>query len=239
MADGFADDSVDPRASRQLVRAVKMLHVVEGDLAGGSGRGNGRVVGERASFAQCKDSRGQTEFTHGGGDKVLGIPRQAQEADAVVDAACFSSDLHSSNACVCRRIHLSRQIWGALKVMEGKHDTRRHGVSPNGLSREFLQGLHFQIAPLATGFASLGQPVEFAVHTAGKLASAFAPATGGEKCSIPKLAFSEPAEESSTFGIAAQPIQAQFDVAGLPQAGANQFRHFGRGGSCRDRTNPR
>src|SRR6267154_1596013 len=32
MADGFADDSVDPRALRQLVRAVKMLHVVEGNL---------------------------------------------------------------------------------------------------------------------------------------------------------------------------------------------------------------
>jgi len=85
MADGFADDSVDPCASRQLVRAVKMLHVVEGNLAGGSGRGNGRV-GERASFAQCKDSRGRPSSPMGRRQSSWN-PRQAQEADAVVDAA--------------------------------------------------------------------------------------------------------------------------------------------------------
>jgi hypothetical protein len=79
-----------------------------------------------------------------------------------------------------------------------------------------VQGLQLKIAPLAAGFAGLGEPIEFAVHTTGKLASTLAPAAGGEKCSIPELAVSEPAEESGTLSIAAQPIEAQFDSAGLP-----------------------
>jgi hypothetical protein len=122
--------------------------------------------------------------------------------------------------------------------MEGKHDTRRHGVSLNGLSGKFEQSLAFEIAPLATGFASLYQPIKFAVHTSGKLSSPLAPATGGKKCGISKMAFSEPAEESRALRITAQPIKAQLDGARLPQTGANQLGHFGRRGSCRHCTNP-
>jgi hypothetical protein len=61
---------------------------------------------------------------------------------------------------------------------------------------------------LATGFASLNQPVEFAVNAAGKFASALATAASSEKCGTPRLAFAKPLEESCALCVTAQPIEA-------------------------------
>jgi len=57
--------------------------------------------------------------------------------------------------------------------------TARHGVFPNGLAGSLARFL-LRIAPLGNRFASLNEPVEFAVNAPGKFASAFATATGGE-----------------------------------------------------------
>ena len=114
-----------------------------------------------------------------------------------------------------RRVHASRQIGRALEVVNGKQDARRHGVLPNGLAGKLAQGFHFEVAPLATGFASLNQPVEFAVNVPGKFASALAATAGGKKCDSLKFAFLQPSEEPRAFWVAAQPIEAQLDGPGL------------------------
>src|SRR5258708_32560586 len=71
------------------------------------------------------------------------------------------------------RVHASRQIRGALEVVYGKQDTRRHGIFPNGPAGKFAQGFNLEIAPLAASFAGLNQPVVFAVNAPGKIAPAF------------------------------------------------------------------
>src|SRR6267143_7005528 len=50
MADGIANHSVDPRAARESMRAIKVLHLVQGNLAGGGGLGDGSVS-QRTSLA--------------------------------------------------------------------------------------------------------------------------------------------------------------------------------------------
>src|SRR5712691_4143262 len=116
-----------------------------------------------------------------------------------MDSSRFGGDFDGIDPAAGRRVHASREIRGALKVVNGKQDTRRHGILPNGLAGKFAQGFHFEIAPLAAGFAGLNQPVELAVDAPGKLASAFAAAAGGKKCGVPRLASAQPAEELCAF----------------------------------------
>jgi hypothetical protein len=215
MTDRFADHPINPCAAGENVGAVEMLHFVQGNLAGGGCCGD-RRISQGASFAQGEDSGWQTQFAHWGGDKIIRIPGQAQEAGAIVDAARSGGDLYGIDAAVAWRVHTSRQVRRALKVMYGKQDTRRHGIFPNGLAGELAQGFHFEIAPLAAGFAGLNQPVEFAVNAAGKLATAFAAAASGDECGVSVVIFAEPAKESGTFRVAAQPIEAQLDGPGMP-----------------------
>src|SRR6266566_8648404 len=215
MANRFTDDPIDPGAARENVGAVEMLHLVQGNLASGGGLSD-RRVSQRTSLAQREDSRGQSDISHGNSDETSRITRQTQEPDTVVDGPRFGRDLYSIDTTVGRRIHCSRQIRGALKIVDGKQNTRRHGIFPNGLAGKFAQSFQFKIAPLATGFAGLNQPVEFAVNATGKLASTLAAAAGREEGGIPRLTLSQPFEESPTLRITSQPIEAQFDGGGLP-----------------------
>src|SRR5467141_203836 len=100
--------------------------------------------------------------------------------------------------------------------MYGKHDTGRHGIFSNGLAGKFAQGFQFEIAPLATGFARLNQPVEFAVDASGEFASTLAAAASGEKCGRLNFAFLQPGEEPPALQVAAQPIETQLDGLSLP-----------------------
>src|SRR6267143_75074 len=50
VADGIANHTVDPRAARESVGAVEMNHLVQGNLAGGGGLGDGSVS-QRTSLA--------------------------------------------------------------------------------------------------------------------------------------------------------------------------------------------
>src|SRR2546426_4158408 len=180
MTNRFTDDAIDPRTASESVSAVEMLHVLKRNLAGGGGRGD-RRVGQCASLAQGEDSRRQADFSHRNADKIFGIPRQAQEADAVLDAPRLGGNLYGIDLAVTCGVHGPRQIRRALKVVYGEQDTRRDGIFPNGLAGKLAQGFHFEVAPLATGFASLNQPVEFAVNVPGKFASALAATAGGKK----------------------------------------------------------
>src|SRR5467141_1188411 len=181
MANGLTNHSVDASATRKSVCTIEIRHLVERDLARGGGGGD-RCVCQRASPAQGEDSRGKADFSHWDRNKIPGTAGQAQEPNGVVDGARFGGDLHGVDTAESRRIYGARQVRRALKIMHGEHDTRRYGIFPNGLAGKLAQGFHFEVAPLATGFASLNQPVEFAVNTAGKLTSTLAAAAGGYKC---------------------------------------------------------
>src|SRR6266851_9871258 len=215
MSDGLANHSVDASATRESVSAVKMLHIVQRNLAGSSCRGY-RSVSQRTSLPQCEDSRWQAGFSHRNGDKIFGASGQTQKPNAVLNAPRFRRNLHSIDAAVSRRVHGSRQIRRAIKVVDGKHDAGRHGIFPNGLAGKFAQGFQFEIAPLATGFASLNQPVEFAVDAAGEFASTLAAAASGEKCGGSNFAFLQPGEEPLALQVTAQPVETQLDGPCLP-----------------------
>src|SRR5260370_1072346 len=214
MANRFTDDTIDQCAARESVSAVEMLHIVQRNLAGSGCRGY-RSVSQRTSFAQREDARGEAGFSHRNGDKIFGVSRQAQKPNAVLNAPRFRRNLDSIDAAVSRRVHGARQFRRALKVMHGKHNARRHGIFPNGLAGKFAQGLDLEIAPLATGLASLNQPEKFAVDASGKLASTLAASAGGEKYGGLKFAFLQPGEEPRALCVAAQPIEAQLHGAGL------------------------
>src|SRR5207302_7279029 len=191
MADRIANHSVDPRAARESVRAVKILHVMQRNLARSGSTGDRRVR-QGTSLAQSENARGQASLSHRNGNETFGITSQAEEPDAVADGPRLSGDLHGVDSAMRRRTHASRQIRRALKVVHGKHDARRHGIFPHGLAGKLAQGFHFQIAPLASSFAGLNQPIEFTVNAPGKPASAFAAAAGGEKGGVPRLEVGQP-----------------------------------------------
>src|SRR5258708_141714 len=147
-----------------------MLQIVQRNLAGG-GPGGARAVSQSTSLAQGEDSRGQAGFSHRNGNKTFRTARQTQEPEAVVDGPRFGRDLHGIDSAVRRRVHASRQIRRALKIVDGEQDTRRHGIFPNRLAGKLAQGFYFEIPPLAAGFAGLNQPTELAVNAPCNLAS--------------------------------------------------------------------
>src|SRR5204862_6916419 len=121
-----------------------------------------------------------TGLSHGTGDKTLRTSRQAHESDAVVDGPRLDRYLYGIDPAVGWRVHASRQIRSALKVVYGKQDARRHGIFANGLAGKRAQGFHFEQEPLAAGDAGRNQPVEFAVNRPGQFSPAVAAAAGRE-----------------------------------------------------------
>src|SRR5882762_2560406 len=202
MSNRFADDAVNARAAGESVRAVEMLHLVQGNLTGGGGGGD-RSVGQRASLAQGEDTRWQAGFTHGNCDEIPGVSREAQKTHAFVDASRFGRDFDGIDRAVGGQVYAARQIRGALEVVDGEQDARGHRIFANGLAGKFAQGFDFEIAPVAAGFAGLSKPVEFTIHAPGKLATAFAAAASGEKCGVAWLALAQPAKEAGTLGVTA------------------------------------
>src|SRR6266700_1254676 len=188
MSHGIADDPVDPRTARESVRAVEILHVMKRNLAGGGSCGDGGVS-QRASFAQSEDSSRKADFAHRSSDKIFRAACQAQEPDAVADGTRFGGNLHGIDASVSWRADGSWQILRAIKVVKRKHDARRHRIFPNGLAGKLAQGFHCHIAPLATCFASLNQPMEFVVNATIEFSTSFAAAARDEKRGIPKSIF--------------------------------------------------
>ena len=83
-----------------------------------------------------------------------------------------------------RGIQASRQFRRAVEVVNGEQDARRQRKFAHGLAGESAKRLYFKITPLAPSFASLRQPIEFPVNSAGELTSAFAATAGGNKRGI-------------------------------------------------------
>src|SRR5207253_9355664 len=109
MTDGMANHSVDPRAARERVCAVEMLHLGERNLAGCGGLGN-RSVSQLTSLAQGEDSRRQADFAHRNGDKSLRTSRQTKETQAVVDAPRFGRDVPCFVQALRWRVSLAGHI---------------------------------------------------------------------------------------------------------------------------------
>jgi len=125
------------------------------------------------------------------------------------------------------------------KSCKESKDARRHGVFANGLAGKLSQGFHFEVAPLAAGFAGLDQPVEFAVNgPPAKFASTFAAAAGGEKCGVPRLARCKPAEESARSASLLSQSRRNSTVLVCFRAERTIFDIFVRGGGRHDRANP-
>ena len=107
MADRIANHSVDPRAARESVRAVKILHVMQRNLARSGSTGDRRVR-QGTSPAQSENARGQASLSHRNGNETFGITSQAEEPDAVADGPRLSGDLHGVDSAMRRRTHASR-----------------------------------------------------------------------------------------------------------------------------------
>src|SRR6202521_5854454 len=105
MPDRIANHAVRTRPACQWMRAIKMLHLSKANLPGRRGLGNGRV-GQRASFPQRQDSRGQAYFTHRHGNEVFGMPGQTKEPNTVSDAPRFCGNLYRIDLAVHRRVYL-------------------------------------------------------------------------------------------------------------------------------------
>ncbi len=80
----IANHPVNASAPGQLVSAIEMLQGVQGNLAGGRRLPDGSV-GQRAAFAQSKDTRRKTKLAHGDRDETRRASNQTQEAKAVSD----------------------------------------------------------------------------------------------------------------------------------------------------------
>src|SRR5438477_2939393 len=102
MADMIANHSVDPRAARESVRAVKILHVMQRNLARSGSTGDRRVR-QGTSLAQSENARGQASLSHRNGNETFGITSQAEEPDAVADGSRLSGDLHGVDSAMRRR----------------------------------------------------------------------------------------------------------------------------------------
>ncbi len=127
----------------------------------------------------------------------------------------------------------------ALEVMQGEQDTRQaNQVRTSRFAvRQLAPGFDFQVAPGAARLTGLVQPVELGLNTASELAAAFAPATGGEEsCAARPVPF-QPEEEAGTLGVAAEPVQTEFNGGSFAETCTYQNGHFGGCGSCRDRAN--
>jgi hypothetical protein len=79
------------------------------------------------------------------------------------------------------------------------------------LCGKFAQSFDLKIAPQASCFASLRQPIELVLDTIGEQTAALATPTGSDDHGSPRAVAPQPCEKAPPFGIAFQPIQAQFD----------------------------
>src|SRR5258707_11250588 len=68
--------------------------------------------------------------------------------------------------------------------------------------------------------------MEFLLHIPGKLPAAGPSATGGEEGRAAGLVLLEPAQEPHALGVAAEPVQTQFDAARLAQSSPYSYNHL-------------
>jgi len=74
----------------------------------------------------------------------------------------------------------------------------------------------------------LYQPKQFSGNISAKLPAAFFAAAGGKKNSAARSIFFQPAQEAGALGIAAQPVEPQFDGGSLPECAADLPRSQSR-----------
>src|SRR5207248_326489 len=233
----MANHAINPRPSRKQVRAVELKHFLERNLAGPR-RLRNRRIGEFAAFAQGQKTRRQPYVSHGYSRKVSGAPGQLQKANAVGDGLGLSCNLHGIYQTMPRDDDVSRQVWGAFKIMNREQDPRGHGIGAQEPFRQLAESFHLDIAPLAARVPGLGEPVELAGDISCESAAPLFAAASGKESGACGLVLLQPAQELGTLGIAFQPIEACFDGPRASQSRPHLAGHFRRRRRRCDRTNP-
>src|SRR5690349_3266507 len=147
-------------------------------------------------------------------------------------------DFHGIYLAVARHNDIVREAGCPLKIVDGEHDATRHGIGAQETFGQLAKGLHLNIAPLATRFASLAEPEKLTSYVACELSPALFAAASGKKCDICGTMFLQPADQPCPLGVALQPIEAQFDGPGDLRGLAHLPRHCNRRGGGRNGTNP-
>jgi hypothetical protein len=135
---------------------VEVLQGVQGDLAGSRSFPDGRV-GQRAAFAQSKDTRWKTKFAHWDCDEMRRTSSQTQEAKTVANSLRVGRNFQGVGFAVRGRVQgLTKPCRRALEVMQGEQDVRWQAkLADRFAARQFAQGLDFQVAPGAARLAGL------------------------------------------------------------------------------------
>src|SRR5690349_20963667 len=91
---------------------------------------------------------------------------------------------HGIHQTVPRDDDVTRKVGRVLEIVDGKHDSRRHGIGAEESFRQFAEGFHLDIAPLATGFAGPAEPVKLAGDVASELPPTLLAAASSKKRDI-------------------------------------------------------
>jgi len=216
-----------------------MLHVVEGNL--GRGQWPWQWARRRARFLRAMPGFARADRVHPW-ERRQSSWNSAPGAGGGCCRGCCVLQQRSSRQ---QRLRLSEDSSFAAKSGVRSKSWRESktrggtGYPRTDFPGSFWQGLHFQIAPLATGFASLGQPVEFAATPPENL-----PPPSRRRQVARNVAFlnwlfpSQRRNRARSASLLSQSRRSSTVLVGRKPE-RTSFRHFGRGGSCRDRTNPR
>jgi len=84
MTDGVANNSVDARATGELIGAIKRFHFIERELARGRGILDGGIR-KGAAVAEREDARWQSNFAHGNGNDLPATACKAQQRESLAE----------------------------------------------------------------------------------------------------------------------------------------------------------
>src|SRR5215472_12761492 len=232
----IANYPVDLGFSVEQVRPVETKRFLEGNLARGGGFGN-RRIGKLATLTKRKEARRQPDVAHGNGHKISGSPGNLQEAQAVGNRFRLRCDFDGVHLAMPRDENVAGKGRRALEVVDRKHDAWRHGIGAQKTFRQLAEGFHLDIAPLATSFAGLAEPIELACNVASVLSAALFAAAGGEKCGLWRTVRFQPAYQPRALRIALQPVKTQLDGPGASRSTAYLPGHFSSRSSRRNGAN--
>src|SRR5580704_8659024 len=236
MSDGIANHPKNSRAPVQFMGSIEILQFVKRHLTRSGRRGNRRVR-QRAAFSQRKNTAGETHLTHGNRDAVLGMPSPLKQAHAVCNGSGLRGDLDCVHLTMQREMDRPSQFRSSLEVVYREHDTGWDGVLPGRLAGQLPESLHLDVAPLASSFAGLDQPIQLSVDVPGETAARPFAATCCQKGGARRPMMPKPAQELRSFGVAGEPVEAQFHGWGLAQCCPDGSGHIGSGCHRDDPTN--
>src|SRR5690242_2493718 len=207
MSNRISDDAINRGIPRQAVSPVQVLEISQSNLARRRGTFDRRVC-EFAPFPQRQNARRQSHFSHGHRHEPPRSARYLQYANTIRNRVRLHGNLQSVHLAVWRDLEPSWQSRSLFEIMNGEHYARRKRIFPRESLRQVPERLHFQIAPLASRFARLDQPVQFGLRAAREPASSGNAPTGRQKCGASRAVSLQPTEKPRALRVAAEPVQS-------------------------------